>query len=168
MNSLWPSDAFWHCRSQSPWHQVTVWYLVAPSHHLMRCWLTINKIIKKTSPALPMIMLIPSIIKMYFKTLVSYLHSLWHYTNLVKLNINLVLKIKMTVTSLRLLMKNINAFSVMNAIILSLFALKMFVKISFIKWELGVCEMGNMWGTWSFCSIWYWASNAELWYFLWC
>ena len=44
INSLWPSDAIWWCRSGSPFAQIMACCLMAPSHYLNQCWLTINKI----------------------------------------------------------------------------------------------------------------------------
>ena len=42
---LWLGDAIWHLRSWSTLIQVMAWCLMAPSHYLNQCWLTINKIL---------------------------------------------------------------------------------------------------------------------------
>ena len=44
LNSLWPSDAIWRCRSMSTLAQVMACCLTAPSHYLNQCWHTINKV----------------------------------------------------------------------------------------------------------------------------
>ena len=42
INSLWPSDAIWPQRSWSTLAQVMACCLMAPSHYLNQCWLTIS------------------------------------------------------------------------------------------------------------------------------
>ena len=44
LNSLWPSDAIWQQRSGSTMVQVMACYLMAPSHYLNQCWLTISEV----------------------------------------------------------------------------------------------------------------------------
>ena len=43
LNSSWPSDALWGCRSGSTLAQVMACCPLAPSHNLNQCWLIINK-----------------------------------------------------------------------------------------------------------------------------
>ena len=41
VNSLWPGDVIWLCRSGSTLAQI----MMAPSHYLKRCWLIISKVL---------------------------------------------------------------------------------------------------------------------------
>ena len=44
VNSVWPRDAIWRHRSGSTLTQVMACCLMAPSHYLNQCWLTISKV----------------------------------------------------------------------------------------------------------------------------
>ena len=44
INLLWPSDAMWWHRTGSTLARVMACCLVAPSHYLNQCWLTISKV----------------------------------------------------------------------------------------------------------------------------
>ena len=45
LNPLWPSDAIWHCISGSTLAQVMACCLMAPSHYLNQCWLSIKMVL---------------------------------------------------------------------------------------------------------------------------
>ena len=44
VNSLWPSDAIWWCRTGSPLAHVMACCLTAPSHYMSQCWLIISEV----------------------------------------------------------------------------------------------------------------------------
>ena len=45
MKSLTPGNTIWHHNTRSTLFQVMAWCLMAPSHHLIKCWQTINEVL---------------------------------------------------------------------------------------------------------------------------
>ena len=45
LNTLWPSDAIWQCRSGSTLAQIMAYCFMAPSHYLNQCWLNIKGVL---------------------------------------------------------------------------------------------------------------------------